>query len=272
VHLAYRVLGDGEIPLVFMPGYISNVDLYDDPGFPFGPLVEQLAQQTRLILWDKRGTGLSDPVTRVPTLDERMEDLCAVLTAADVEDPIALLGISEGGPLSILFAATFPERVRSLVLYGTAARFAVELPDFPWGQSPEWVEQTIAGIDDHWGEGTIADKLFNKAADIPGVREMLGRYERASASPAMGAMIFRAIPKSTSGRYCTPYRHVHWSWPGPPIAWCPSRLLRLWPQHCPMPSSGPCRRGLMRPWIVRWRPKHSNSSAGQQTCPAVNVC
>jgi class 3 adenylate cyclase len=192
VHLAYRVLGDGEIPLVFVPGYISNVDLYDDPAFPFAPLIEQLAQQTRLILWDKRGTGLSDPATRVPALDERMEDLCAVLAAADA-DRIALLGISEGGPLSILFAATFPERVRSLVLYGTAARFTVELPDFPWGFSPEWVEEVAAGIDDHWGEGYTADKMFNEAADIPGVREMLGRYERASASPAMGAMIFRAM-------------------------------------------------------------------------------
>jgi class 3 adenylate cyclase len=192
VHLAYRVMGDGEIPLVFVPGYISNVDLYDDPGFPFAPLIEQLAQQTRLILWDKRGTGLSDPATRVPTLDERMEDLCAVLAAADA-DRIALLGISEGGPLSILFAATFPERVRSLVLYGTAARFTVELPDFPWGHSPEWVQKTLTEVDDRWGEGAIADKLFNEAADIAGVREMLGRYERASASPAMGAMIFRAM-------------------------------------------------------------------------------
>jgi pimeloyl-ACP methyl ester carboxylesterase len=70
-------LGDGEIPLVFVPGWVSNVDLYDDPAYPFAPLIEQLAQQTRLILWDKRGTGLSDPVNRVPTLDERMDDLHA---------------------------------------------------------------------------------------------------------------------------------------------------------------------------------------------------
>ena len=75
VRLAYRVLGDGEIPLVLVPGWVSNVDLYDDPAYPFAPAVEQLAPQTRLILWDKRGTGLSDPVTRVPTLDERMDDL-----------------------------------------------------------------------------------------------------------------------------------------------------------------------------------------------------
>jgi pimeloyl-ACP methyl ester carboxylesterase len=192
VHLAYRVKGDGEIPLVFVPGYISNVDLYDDPAFPFAPLVEQLAQQTRLILWDKRGTGLSDPVTRVPTLDERMEDLCTVLAAAEA-DHVALLGISEGGPLGVLFAATYPERVRSLVLYGTAARFNRQLPGFPWGFTAEWVEETIAAVDAHWGEGIAASELFNAAADIPGVRELLGRFERASASPAMGAMIFRAM-------------------------------------------------------------------------------
>jgi pimeloyl-ACP methyl ester carboxylesterase len=98
--------------------------------------VEQLAQHTRLIVWDKRGTGLSDPVTRVPTLDELMEDLQAVLAAVDAECP-AMFGISEGGPLSILFAATFPERVRSFALYGTAARFTSEPPEFPWGKSPE---------------------------------------------------------------------------------------------------------------------------------------
>lgn len=115
-----------------VPGWVSNVDLYDDPAYPFAPLIEQLAQQTRLILWDKRGTGLSDPVNRVPTLDERMDDLHAVLDAADVDCP-ALLGISEGGPMTLLFAATFPDHVRSLVLYGTTARFTQELPDFPLG-------------------------------------------------------------------------------------------------------------------------------------------
>jgi pimeloyl-ACP methyl ester carboxylesterase len=96
VHLAYRVLGDGEIPLVLVPGWVSNVDLYDNPAYPFAPVIEQLAGHTRLILWDKRGTGLSDPVTTVPTLDERMDDLHAVLDSVEVDCP-ALLGISEGG-------------------------------------------------------------------------------------------------------------------------------------------------------------------------------
>ena len=135
VHIAYRVLGDGDVSIVFVPGYVGHVDLYDDPAFPFAPLVEHLAQHTRLILWDKRGTGLSDPVTRVPTLDERMEDLHAVLDAAHADLP-AMFGISEGGPLSLLFAATFPERVRFLVLYGTAARFFPNCPISLGGLAP----------------------------------------------------------------------------------------------------------------------------------------
>lgn len=192
VHLAYRVLGDGDLPLVLVPGYVSNVDLYDDPAYPFAPLVEQLARHTRLILWDKRGSGLSDPATRVPTLDERSEDLHAVLDAVGVERP-ALFGMSEGGPMSILFAATSPERVKSMVLYGTTARFVPELPDFPWGIEVEKFIQQIALIDEHWGEGVGAPMLLNEAADIPGVREMLGRFERACASPAMAGMIFRAL-------------------------------------------------------------------------------
>jgi class 3 adenylate cyclase len=192
VHIAYRVLGDGDIALVFVPGYVGHVDLYDDPVYPFAPLVDQLAQRTRLILWDKRGTGLSDPVTRVPTLDERMEDLHAVLDAVGADRP-AMLGISEGGPLSILFAATSPERVRSLVLYGTAARFVPELPDFPWGFSSEFIEGASAALNDHWGEGQIAAALFGEGVDTPAVREMLGRLERACASPAMASMILQAM-------------------------------------------------------------------------------
>jgi pimeloyl-ACP methyl ester carboxylesterase/class 3 adenylate cyclase len=191
VHLAYRVLGGGEIPLVIVPGWISNVDLWDDPSSPWAPTVAALVEQTRLVMWDKRGTGLSDPVTRVPTLDERMDDLHAVLDAAEVDRP-ALLGISEGGPMSLLFAATFPDRVPSLVLYGTAARFTMELPDFPWGWTPDFVAKLHYLFENYWGEGRNAGALFGEAADMPGVREMLGRFERASASPAMAAMLIEA--------------------------------------------------------------------------------
>jgi pimeloyl-ACP methyl ester carboxylesterase/class 3 adenylate cyclase len=192
VRLAYRVFGDGEPTLVWVPGWVSNVDLYDDPTTPFAPLVAHLARKTRLVVWDKRGTGLSDPVTHIPPLDERMDDLHAVLDAVDA-DRAALLGISEGGPMSILFAATYPERVRSMVLYGTAGRFVREPPEFPWGIPPERIEAGVADIDEHWGEGFLARPLLGDAAHTPGVREMLGRMERAGASPTIAQMLWRSL-------------------------------------------------------------------------------
>ena len=118
IRLAYREMGDGDIPVVLVPGWVSNVDLYDDPTTLYAGVAEQLSRHVRLIVWDKRGTGLSDPVSHVPPIDERMDDLRAVLDAAEVEYP-ALVGVSEGGPMSLVFAATYPERVRSLVLVGT---------------------------------------------------------------------------------------------------------------------------------------------------------
>lgn len=192
VRLAYRVFGDGDVTLVWVPGWVSNVDLYDDPTTPFAPVVAQLARKTRLVVWDKRGTGLSDPVTRIPTLDERMDDLHAVLDAVGADRP-ALLGVSEGGPMSVLFAATFPERVRSMVLYGTAARFVSEPPDFPWGVPRNLMEAGAEHILENWGTGVLADRIFGEAVAVPGVLEMAGRYERASASPTIAAMLWRSI-------------------------------------------------------------------------------
>jgi class 3 adenylate cyclase len=128
---------------------------------------------------------------RVPSLDERMDDLHAVLDSAEVDYP-ALLGMSEGGPMSLLFAATFADQVRSLVLYGTAARFTQELPDFPWGWSPDQVLRVAEMYEKHWGEGLIAAMVRGSSTDVPGLQELFGRYERASASPAMAAMVMKA--------------------------------------------------------------------------------
>ncbi|OBH94313.1 adenylate/guanylate cyclase domain-containing protein [Mycobacterium sp. E2733] len=192
VRLAYREFGEGDTTLVWNPGWFSNVDLVDEPASPITAVVEQLAEVARIIVWDKRGTGLSDPATRVPPLDERMDDLHAVLDAAKADRP-ALFGMSEGGPMSLLFAATYPERVHSLVLYGVSARFSQELPDYPWGFTAEEKAQHLEAIEIHWGEGALAELFFGELADIPGFRDLYGRYQRASASPMMAAWLWQAL-------------------------------------------------------------------------------
>ena len=133
VNIAYRVFGDGRFDVVFVPGTTSPVDfVMDVPGFR--AILEQMASSSRLIFFDKRGTGLSDPVDAGTPLEVRMDDVRAVMDAAGSEHA-AVMGISEGGPMSILFAATYPERAWALVLYGTYAR-ELWAHDYPWG-TPE---------------------------------------------------------------------------------------------------------------------------------------
>ncbi len=192
IRLAYREMGDGDIPVVLVPGWVSNVDLYDDPTTLYAGIAERLSRHVRLILWDKRGTGLSDPVSHVPPIDERMDDLRAVLDAADVEFP-ALVGVSEGGPMSLVFAATYPERVRSLLLVGTTARFSQDLPNRPWGFTPEQMDAVFEDIENHWGEGAMAEWFFGPIAEVPGVRDMFGREQRACASPMMAKLMWQAV-------------------------------------------------------------------------------
>jgi pimeloyl-ACP methyl ester carboxylesterase/class 3 adenylate cyclase len=191
VRLAYRVIGDSETPLVLVPGWVSNVDNYD-PTDVLAMVAEGLSQSTRYVVWDKRGTGLSDPVAGPPPLDERMDDLRAVMDAAEVESA-ALFGASEGGPMSLLFAATYPERVRSLVLYGTAARFSCDPPSFPWGFTKAQIASHLNEIDERWGEGALADLFVGSIADVEGVRELFGRAQRSGASPTMGKLLWQAL-------------------------------------------------------------------------------
>jgi pimeloyl-ACP methyl ester carboxylesterase/class 3 adenylate cyclase len=205
VNIAYQVVGDGPIDLVLVPGFISHLDLWWT--MPEAAVfLRRLASFARLILFDKRGTGLSDPVPGVPSLEERMEDLHAVLDAAGSERP-ALLGVSEGGAMSILFSATYPERARSLVLYGTfpTGRFDPErhTPELAMMTQEEMDKlsdgaerffTTLQGIvDEHWGEG-LAMALF--APNLAGSVVMLrpwGLFERAAASPGMVSALLRAI-------------------------------------------------------------------------------
>jgi pimeloyl-ACP methyl ester carboxylesterase len=112
-HIAYQVFGDGPIDVVLVPGFVSNVEhLWELPNMPAA--FERMASFARVILWDKRGTGLSDPVVGVPALEERIDDLKAVLDAVGSERT-ALYGVSEGGPMSVMFAATHPDRTTALI-------------------------------------------------------------------------------------------------------------------------------------------------------------
>lgn len=133
VNIAYQVIGNGALDLVYVPGWISNVEEnWAEPSY--ARFLTRLASFARLILFDKRGTGLSDRVAEheLPTLEQRMDDVRAVMDAAG-SDRAALFGVSEGGPMCALFAATHPDRTTALIMYGTYARRA-KAADYPWGR------------------------------------------------------------------------------------------------------------------------------------------
>jgi class 3 adenylate cyclase/pimeloyl-ACP methyl ester carboxylesterase len=193
VRLAYRVFGDSGPVIVWSPGWVvSNVDTIDEPNSPYKRLIDIMRESTQFVMWDRRGTGLSDPAGEVLTFDDRVDDLRAVIDAVGAESP-ALVGSSEGGSICILFAARYPERLSSLSLYATAARFSQDLPDFPWGFSATEIEAQIDEIDRHWGEGALADLFYGQAADTPGLRDMFGKLQRSIASPAMAKLRWRTF-------------------------------------------------------------------------------
>ena len=189
--IAYQVIGDGPFDVVVVPGFISNVEyLWEIPRAQ--AILERFASFARLIIWDKRGTGLSDPVVGLPPLEERMDDMLAVLDAAGSRQA-ALFGVSEGGPLSILFAATHAQRVTALVMYGAAPRMA-RAPDYPWGWPPglfdeEWKESVLEG----WGSGVLLDVFAPSCVGDAAIEEVWGTLQRVGASPSMGVTALLAL-------------------------------------------------------------------------------
>lgn len=180
--VAYQVVGDGPLDLVWVPGFVSHVEMvWEMP--PAARLIERLASFSRLIMFDKRGTGLSDPVEGSPTLEERIDDLRAVMEAAGSERA-AVVGISEGVPMSLLFAATHPELVSALVLYGGMAR-STWAPDYPWATPVEALRESSAELLPHLNDGTILEVMAPSLADDPQARQMFARFQRYAASPAM---------------------------------------------------------------------------------------
>jgi pimeloyl-ACP methyl ester carboxylesterase len=183
VNIAYQVFGEGPFNLVFAPPFVSNIENYwDAPDFARWLL--RLGSYARVVMLDKRGTGMSDRVAELPGLDQRMDDLRAVMDAAGM-DQAALLGISEGGPLTALFAATYPDRCRALVLYGSFARFTSWLP------TEEALAAFLSYIDQAWGTGGSLPLFAPSIANDPGGQQWWARFERLGASPAAASALMR---------------------------------------------------------------------------------
>src|SRR5881397_3890349 len=189
VHIAYQVFGEGDLDVVIVPGYTTHVELVWEHE-PSARFMERLASFARVISFDRRGSGLSDPVAEAPTFEQRMDDVRAVMDAAGSERA-ALIGISEGVPMSILFAATYPQRVHALVCSGGMAR-STYADDYPWAVPAEaLVEAGLELILPHWGDGSLIEVVAPSQADDPQSRAFFGRMQRATASPGMMTALAR---------------------------------------------------------------------------------
>jgi pimeloyl-ACP methyl ester carboxylesterase/class 3 adenylate cyclase len=195
VHIAYQVVGEGPVDLVVTLGWTTNIEaLWHQPGI--ARWLERLASFSRLILFDKRGMGLSDRVTddRMLSIETRMDDTRAVMDAAASERAV-VFGISEGGPLSILFAASHPDRTAGLVLYGTAARYAWA-PDYPWGRRDEDHERDLVETEARWGTREFAAENIRSwgapsHGDDDALIDWLTSYMRGAASPGTAVALER---------------------------------------------------------------------------------
>jgi pimeloyl-ACP methyl ester carboxylesterase len=183
VHIAYQVFGEGELDLVLIRGFAHHVEMQWESA-AWRRVLDTFGSFARVIAFDRRGNGLSDPVTEPPTLEQRMDDVRAVMDAAGSERA-ALFGSSEGAPMSILFAAAHPERTQALVLWGGMAP-STPAPDYPLGTPPEaLLESGLEFVMPHWGEGAAIELVAPSRADDPEERAFYGRLERASVSPGM---------------------------------------------------------------------------------------
>ena len=182
--IAYQVVGKGP-DVVLVSGSLSHIELgWETPAA--AAMYRRLSGFARMITFDKRGMGLSDRSAELPTLEERMDDVRAVMDAAHCEKA-AVVGTSEGGPMALLFAATYPERVTALVLWCTFARMAWA-PDYPDGVDPQVAEQFCDHIEESWGQGRVWPLIsIHDAPDDEATRRHLARFERNAATPAMAA-------------------------------------------------------------------------------------
>jgi pimeloyl-ACP methyl ester carboxylesterase len=183
VHVAYQLFGDGPVDLVMAPGFVSHIDNYWDC-VPLNRWLTRLGQMARVAMFDKRGTGLSDSVRELPGMDQRMDDVRAVMDAAQFHKAV-ILGVSEGGSLASLFAASHPERTRGLILYGAFAKFT------SWFPTPQSLEELFDYIETDWGTGKSLSNYAPSAVADQQMRQWWGKFERFGATPAAAVTLMR---------------------------------------------------------------------------------
>jgi DNA-binding winged helix-turn-helix (wHTH) protein/pimeloyl-ACP methyl ester carboxylesterase len=187
--IAYQVVGDGPIDLVYVPGWVTHLEYaWEDPSL--ARYYQRLASFSRLILFDKRGTGLSDRTAGIPTLEERMDDVRAVMDAAGSERA-ALFGASEGGNMCVLFAATYPERTLELITYGIFAKRIWD-PTYPWAPTAQEREKWFRELEEGWGGAVDLVTLAPTAVNDPAFARWWSTYLRRSASPRAALTLARA--------------------------------------------------------------------------------
>ena len=188
VHIAYQAFGDGPINLVMVPGFVSNVENYwDQPDF--ARFLNRLGSYARVVNFDKRGTGMSDRVAELPGLDQRMDDLRAVMDAAGMEQA-SLLGISEGAPLAVLFAATYPDRCRALTLYGSFSRFSY------WFPTEEALAAFFGYVEQAWGTGGSVQRFAPSRATDAAFQRWSPSAAAFSVEPTMS--VKRTVARTRS--------------------------------------------------------------------------
>jgi class 3 adenylate cyclase len=190
VHIAYQAVGDAPVDLIIIPTWVSHVEhVWEEPRV--ASFLEHVTTFARLILFDRRGSGLSDPVAAAPTLESQMDDVLAVMNAAGSRRA-ALFAQLEGGAMALLFAATHADRISSLALFSSWARLT-RAPDYECGDDPQQREAMVEGLLAAWGSGRRASMLAPTCTGDPAFRRWFGRLERLAASPGTAKEIMEVI-------------------------------------------------------------------------------
>jgi class 3 adenylate cyclase len=189
LRIACTTFGDGPVDFVFVPGFVSHLENWWEASAS-ARFFRRIASFSRLIMFDKRGTGMSDPFGGVPTLEERIDDVRAVMDVVGSASAF-ICGLSEGGPMSVLFSGTYPDRTRGLILIGAPVRM-LEGPDWPYGWTREDFDGFLKDIDENWGQGGLMNLFLPSLVGDERVRRLWSRYQRMGGSPGTARALMEA--------------------------------------------------------------------------------